>query len=104
MACKTCNHTMHSIADNVFWCPRCGTLYDQMQPSQTPPKIIAHVRDVLAVLQLLRRDTVAVAGWRDQQAFVQMERALRECAFPPDQRERQSDLPVQRPHETMRHG
>jgi hypothetical protein len=26
MACQTCDHTMQSITQGVFWCPRCGTL------------------------------------------------------------------------------
>lgn len=26
MACPTCDHTMHPISLDVFWCPRCGTI------------------------------------------------------------------------------
>ena len=32
MACPTCDHTMQCVAamgggyDNLFWCPRCGTI------------------------------------------------------------------------------
>ena len=26
MACPTCGHTMQSIVDTTWWCPRCGTL------------------------------------------------------------------------------
>lgn len=26
MACPTCDHTMQKCTDNVYWCPRCGTL------------------------------------------------------------------------------
>jgi tRNA(Ile2) C34 agmatinyltransferase TiaS len=28
MPCPTCAHTMQSITDLVFWCPRCGTIRD----------------------------------------------------------------------------
>ncbi len=26
MSCSTCDHTMHKFTEEVFWCPRCGTL------------------------------------------------------------------------------
>ena len=26
MACPTCDHTMQSVTDKVWWCSRCGTL------------------------------------------------------------------------------
>jgi len=25
MACPTCGHTMQSVVDRIWWCPRCGT-------------------------------------------------------------------------------
>lgn len=33
MACPTCDHTMHGVAEKprLFWCPRCGTIkYDEV--------------------------------------------------------------------------
>lgn len=26
MPCPTCDHTMQKVADNVFWCERCGSI------------------------------------------------------------------------------
>jgi len=30
MSCPTCDHTMHSVGAYWFWCPRCGTLKQQL--------------------------------------------------------------------------
>ncbi len=44
MACSTCSHTMQSIADGTFWCPRCGTF---SQGEQVPPRLVEHVAGFL---------------------------------------------------------
>ncbi len=35
--CPTCEHTMQSVADDVFWCPRCGTLKMNRAPGSYEP-------------------------------------------------------------------
>ncbi len=35
--CPTCDHTMHSLADNIWWCPRCGTVKTNHAPGVFEP-------------------------------------------------------------------
>lgn len=42
MACPTCDHTMQSVAPEVFWCPRCGTL---KAPEVSIPTLVCRCRE-----------------------------------------------------------
>lgn len=48
MACPTCDHTMQGCGDGCFWCPRCGTLRQQMQHGNWcddgVPKLVSRCR------------------------------------------------------------
>ena len=44
MSCPTCDHTMNGIGNGVFWCPRCGTLKDDVMPYVEAPKLVLRCR------------------------------------------------------------
>ncbi len=48
MPCKTCNHTVHSVAVGMWWCPRCGTLQDEGAPPGDTyvPQLVRHCREL----------------------------------------------------------
>lgn len=35
MACPTCDHTMHGLGEQWFWCPRCGTVLNNEDRAAT---------------------------------------------------------------------
>ena len=44
MACPTCDHTMQSLRQTVFWCPRCGTVkHGQSYFYVDVPKLVDNV-------------------------------------------------------------
>jgi hypothetical protein len=46
MACPTCDHTMQSIGNQLFWCPRCGTLKDRhAETASGVPTLVGRCRD-----------------------------------------------------------
>lgn len=63
MACPTCGHTLQNLGldpapggterptRRVFWCPRCGTLREEIsdgtgaQTNDEAPKLVAHCRE-----------------------------------------------------------
>lgn len=59
MACPTCGHTMQNLGVDsgpgptrrVFWCPRCGTLREELsdgtgaQTSDEAPKLVGRCRE-----------------------------------------------------------
>lgn len=46
MACPTCLHTMQSVGDGVFWCPRCGSIRTvRLETEPCVPKLVARVRE-----------------------------------------------------------
>lgn len=61
MACPTCDHTMHNLGIDgkgpvgmtrrVFWCPRCGTLREEVSDSgaaathDESPKLVGRCRE-----------------------------------------------------------
>lgn len=71
MSCPTCDHTMQGLADDWFWCPRCGTLQQKDDPNYDQPYLVERVRRLLA-------DNVADvrAPWR----------GLGEAALKPEER------------------
>ena len=58
MACETCDHTMQCVINQVFWCPRCGTL-------QTPERVEAPmlVERFKTFREPVRLDHTAKAYW-----------------------------------------
>jgi hypothetical protein len=95
MACETCTHTMQAIAEQVWWCPRCGTLKFGCVPERedwTEPKLVHRAfnlcessLDILADYKAYRR----IHGQSDPHlglGFDQAERAVRECCLPPEDR------------------
>ena len=44
MSCPTCDHTMESVCDGVFWCPRCGTLKSALLRIGQTPKLVERCR------------------------------------------------------------
>lgn len=44
MACPTCDHTMHDICHQVYWCPRCGTVKGPVG-SPAVPKLVERCRE-----------------------------------------------------------
>lgn len=54
MACRTCDHTMQSVAPSVFWCPRCGTIKigaEDRTADIQPPRSVGVVRGIVRVLR-----------------------------------------------------
>ena len=49
MSCPVCDHTMQATAPGIFWCPRCGTIREQVagRPDHTAPRLVDTVREVL---------------------------------------------------------
>ena len=43
MSCVNCDQTMQRLSDDVWWCPRCGTLKDRTE--FTKPKIVERVTE-----------------------------------------------------------
>lgn len=74
MACQTCDHTMHNIADDTFWCPRCGTVKFQIGITEAPAAVKCF-RRVLDDLPINR-------DWLDPA----IERHGRECCWIPSER------------------
>jgi hypothetical protein len=55
MACPTCDHTMQSAAQSLFWCPRCGTLKDTRHGEPpidvSVPKLVERCHKLLTTIQ-----------------------------------------------------
>ena len=51
MPCPTCDHTMHQVGTDVFWCPRCGTIRQRLTKDHTEadvPRVVALVKGVVS--------------------------------------------------------
>jgi anaerobic ribonucleoside-triphosphate reductase len=48
MACETCSHTMQSLADGVYWCPRCGSIKTGVGLYEECPKLVPYIRQMIA--------------------------------------------------------
>ena len=62
MACPTCDHTMQLIAESdedVFWCPRCGTIKDY---GTEVPKLVFCACDLWETVCLLNDEAVRLAA------------------------------------------
>lgn len=59
MACNVCDHTMESIVDGVFWCPRCGAYKKGTETHR--PKLIERCRAFEA--EMRAKLGYAVADW-----------------------------------------
>jgi Zn-finger nucleic acid-binding protein len=57
MACPTCSHTMHSVNDVCWWCPRCGTLRFKHLDQLEVPKLVDRCRQ-------FQEGKYQVADWR----------------------------------------
>jgi len=64
--CPTCDHTMHSLADNIWWCPRCGTIKTQHEPCIYEPWLVERAVQYLVSLDPVKKS------------------ALQECCKKPD--------------------
>jgi len=50
MECKSCNHTMQMVnsSPKIFWCRRCGSLFDSDVPTNhCEPYILERIRQFL---------------------------------------------------------
>jgi tRNA(Ile2) C34 agmatinyltransferase TiaS len=48
MSCPTCDHTMEQVVEDIFWCPRCGTLRDVQdiqRGTDATPKLVERCRE-----------------------------------------------------------
>lgn len=46
MACPHCDHTMESLCEHVFWCPRCGAYKSKAWGDCTGPWLVDRVREL----------------------------------------------------------
>lgn len=49
MACPNCDHTMQSVSEWVWWCPRCGSIKDPN--GTTKPKLVGKVVRFIELLE-----------------------------------------------------
>lgn len=64
MSCPTCEHTMQRLNtgdDQLYWCPRCGTLREKRGTfvNDEPPMLPARVRDMLSRVAVFEVTKVA---------------------------------------------
>ena len=53
MACPACDHSMQNIAENMFWCPRCGTI--KLPGGQSDqPMLVGRAKSLLSEMVWLR--------------------------------------------------
>jgi tRNA(Ile2) C34 agmatinyltransferase TiaS len=76
MSCPTCDHTMHSVGDTAWWCPRCGTLSFKGFSQIETPKLVTRCRE-LSSRHLLDK-LQARSDWHTL--------GIGESIFPPDTR------------------
>lgn len=57
MACKNCDHTMQAVADQTWWCPRCGSLKYGVLGETQEPRLVSLVRELLGDGESLSKRT-----------------------------------------------
>lgn len=60
MACPTCDHTMHRLCDEWFWCPRCGTIRKPGNKYGDKPRLVGRVRDMLSRIGIFKVTEIAM--------------------------------------------
>ena len=52
MACPTCSKTMHSLGNNDFWCPCCGTIKNVRGYSEdiSIPSLVTCFREFITMI------------------------------------------------------
>ena len=72
MSCPTCDHTMHGLGDQWFWCPRCGTILNRLDREHTTsiPKAVEQVRN-----------------WLHNPTYISIRHLLTPMVLRPDERE-----------------
>ncbi len=63
MSCPNCDHTMHRLTDDLFWCPRCGSLKDDCD--YETPFLVRHIRTADLLPGLDGSVSVALRQWKN---------------------------------------
>lgn len=50
MTCPACDHTMAKVADDLWHCPRCGTLISNLSINGIVPELVERCRQLRQVL------------------------------------------------------
>ena len=48
MACSTCSHSMQSLGNQCFWCPRCGTI--RQYTDLCVPSLVDRCRELSTII------------------------------------------------------
>ena len=90
MACKTCDHTMTHLSDHWFWCPRCGTIKEQLEDGReewTEPKLVHRAFTLCeAALDMAAHYTMTRDDNAETEKLERAEEAVHECCLPPKER------------------
>ena len=98
MPCTKCDHTLHAIVAEshrrVFWCPRCGTLREEVGSgpdgearfaTNTTPMLLDRVRQILQDAVKNRDDAALGPSALGFLQFMHL-MGISEASFPPKQR------------------
>ena len=59
MSCPVCSHTMQSLVNRYYWCPRCGTIKD-VGAEICAPRLVGRVHNLIRSLDGVLRETLGM--------------------------------------------